>query len=127
LTARPGRRPALVVAMLILLAGYAVLPLRTHRIYAAGTTYYVSRAGTNGDGLSWTTAWSNLDTINWAVIQPGDTIVIDGGATPCASPYDFSTTRPGVSCGMLYNSTLTVGTSGTATAPVTIRLATDSG
>ena len=87
----------------------------------------MSRNGSNADGTSWATAWNDLSSIKWSVVQPGDTILIDGGSTACLSPYDFSTTRPGVSCGMLYQSTLTVGKSGTAGAPITIRLATDSG
>ena len=90
-------------------------------------TWYVSRSGSNADGRSWATAWNDLDRIGWSTVQPGDTIVIDGGATACPSPYDFSMTRPGVSCGMLYQSTLTVGKSGTAAAPITIRLATEAG
>ncbi|TMD62934.1 MAG: hypothetical protein E6I84_16460, partial [Chloroflexi bacterium] len=61
------------------------------------------------------------------MVQPGDTIQIDGGSTACPSPYDFTTTRPGVACGMLYQSTLTVGKSGTSSAPITIRLASDTG
>lgn len=94
---------------------------------AGGQTYYVSRDGNNADGTSWTTAWNDLNQIDWNVINAGDTIKIDGGSTACASNYDFSATRPGVSCGMLYNSTLTVGKSGTSGSPVTIELATDAG
>jgi PKD domain len=94
---------------------------------SSGSTWYVSRNGSNADGRGWTTAWSNLGNIAWSAVQPGDTILIDGGSTACPSPYDFSTTRPGVSCGMLYQSTLTVGKSGTAGAPITIKLATETG
>jgi len=104
--------------------GSAVMPSPTP---GAATTWYVSRSGSNADGRSWSTAWSDLSNINWSAVQPGDQILIDGGATSCPSPYDFTTTRPGVACGMLYNSTLTVGKSGTAAAPITIRLATDPG
>src|SRR6266700_6872250 len=42
--------------------------------------YYISKNGNNGDGLSWATAWNELDKINWSVIEPGDTILIDGGS-----------------------------------------------
>jgi hypothetical protein len=87
----------------------------------------VSRNGNNGDGKSWATAWNELNQINWSVVKPGDTILLDGGATPCASPYNFSGTRPGVNCGMQYQTTLTVGASGTSTSPITIALATDAG
>lgn len=94
---------------------------------AGSPTWYVSRNGSNADGKSWASAWSDLNKINWSLLQPGATIVIDGGSIACPAPYDFSTTRPGVSCGMLYQSTLTVGKSGTASAPITIRLATEAG
>jgi hypothetical protein len=94
---------------------------------SAAATWYVSRNGSNADGSSWATAWSELSNISWSLIHPGDTILIDGGAAACPSPYDFSTTRPGVACGMLYNTTLTIGKSGTASAPITIKLAADAG
>ena len=45
-----------------------------------GHLYYISKNGNNGDGLSWATAWNELDKINWSVIEPGDTILIDGGS-----------------------------------------------
>lgn len=93
----------------------------------AATTFFVSRNGNNTDGHSWATAWNNLDQINWTAVSAGDTIFIDGGSTACPSNYDFTSTRPGVVCGMLYNRTLTIGKSGTATAPITIKLASDSG
>jgi hypothetical protein len=89
----------------------------------SGGTFYVSRNGNNTDGSSWTNAWSELANIDWSVVQPGDTILIDGGSVTCPSPYDFTTSRPGVSCGMEYDTTLTVGASGTPNAPITIRLA----
>ncbi len=75
-----------------------------------GITYYVSRRGHDGDGRSWDKAWSNLDRIDWEVIQPGDTILIDGGETQ-----------------MVYDSALTVLASGTKDAPITIRLADEPG
>ena len=53
---------------------------------AAGTTFYVSRTGSNGDGRSWATAWNELDQIKGGVIQPGDTILIDGGSVACEYP-----------------------------------------
>jgi hypothetical protein len=98
-----------------------------HGLAASPTTYYVSKNGSNLGGASWAAAWNELDQINWSIINPGDTIVIDGGSTACTSNYDFAGTRPGVSCGMLYNRTLTVGKSGTLAAPITIALATDAG
>jgi hypothetical protein len=92
-----------------------------------GATFYVSRSGSGSYGTSWATAWNEMADINWAEVQPGDTIVIDGGSTQCAPQYSFTGTRPGLGCGMEYDTTLNVGTSGTPTAPITIRLAPDAG
>src|SRR5947208_7545713 len=90
-------------------------------------SWYVSRSGSNVDGRSWGSAWSELNKINWSVVQPGDTIWIDGGATACPSAYDFTTTRPGVNCGMLYQSIMVPAKSGTAAARITIKLSAEVG
>ncbi len=44
--------------------------------------YHVSRNGDNTDGLTWATAWNEMDQIRWAEISPQrrDSLVIDGGA-----------------------------------------------
>jgi hypothetical protein len=84
------------------------------------------------------TAWNELSAINWSSIRPGDRIVVDGGPLACSSPfnagsiapYDFPSPKPaqpGSNCGMLYNTTLAVGTSGTASAPITIQLSQELG
>jgi len=96
-------------------------------------TYYVSRTGSNRDGRSWATAWNELDQIHWDVIRPGDTILIDGGPTECAFPVmvtgESNSPRgaSGSECGMIYQSTLTVGTSGQPGNPITIWLAEEPG
>ena len=74
------------------------------------TQHYVSKNGTNADGASWASAWNELNQINWSVINPGDYILIDGGPA-----------------GMTYNTTLTVGKSGTSGNPITIQRATTPG
>ncbi len=97
---------------------------------AAGTTFYVSRAGSNGDGRSWAAAWNELNQIDWGVIQPGDTILIDGGSVACdySVTVTNSTNTPlPAGCGMEYNTALAVGVSGTADAPITIKLADETG
>jgi len=124
---------ALVLLVLVLpLTVFLAKQQQQTRQYAAatGVTYYVSMNGSNADGLSWTTAWNELNKINWAIIQPGDTILIDGGATACPSNYDFSnhsTNRPGLTCGMLYTTQLNIQKSGIAAAPITIKLSTEAG
>jgi len=75
-----------------------------------GNLYYVSKNGNNADGKSWTTAWNELNQINWSVIQPGDTILLDGGTN-----------------GMTYTTTLSIGKSGLQALPIAIQRATDSG
>jgi hypothetical protein len=99
----------------------AVAAQRPAPVQATGRTFYVSRTGSNADGLSWATAWNELSRINWAAVGPGDTIMIDGGAVACPS------LGPGYSCGMVYNTTLTIADSGTSAEPITIRLASEPG
>ncbi|RME44407.1 MAG: hypothetical protein D6791_13250, partial [Chloroflexi bacterium] len=77
---------------------------------SSGMVHYVSRLGNNRDGRSWATAWNELAQINWAVIRPGDTILLDGGATE-----------------MLYATTLVIQKSGAPDAPIEIRLADEAG
>src|SRR2546426_3693597 len=92
---------------------------------AAGpATWYVSLNGSNADGMSWATAWADLNRVNWSVVRSGDTIVVDGGLSTCAvSPYDFQSPspNPGVTCGARY-SPFTVGQNG-----VTIAASTEIG
>ena len=96
----------------------------------ADAVYYVSRTGSNGDGRTWATAWNELDQIDWAVIGPGDTILIDGGPVACrygVAVTNSNNTPAPAGCGMLYRTALVIGASGTADAPVTIRLAEEAG
>lgn len=77
---------------------------------SAGSTFYVSKGGNSADGRSWATAWSELDRIDWSVVRPGDTVLIDGGADR-----------------MVYTSSLLVGAGGVGGTPITVRLASESG
>jgi hypothetical protein len=86
------------------------LPLIPSARASSGTTYYVSKNGNNADGRSWATAWNELANIKWSVVKPGDMILLDGGSQS-----------------MTYTTTLTVGQSGTRTAPITIERSTDVG
>jgi len=96
-------------------------------LHRSGSVYYVSRTGNNKDGLSWATAWNELNQIKWYQVDPGSTIFLDGGTKPCPSPYHFTSPRPGVSCGMEYDSTLVVGASGTPRARIVIKLSKAEG
>lgn len=100
------------------------------RVGATRPTFYVSRSGDNRDGRTWATAWNEFDQVRWSELEPGSTLVIDGGRTPCPSNYDFvnhAVDRPGLQCGMLYRTPLVVQVSGARAAPLTIRLASEPG
>ena len=99
-----------ILALLVASVSCVAPELKSKAAGANGHTYYVSRNGDNTDGRSWATAWSELANIKWSTVQPGDTILLDGGQT-----------------NMIYTSTLAVGTSGTQTAPITIERATEAG
>ncbi len=73
-------------------------------------TFYVSKRGNNEDGTSWATAWNELDQIDWDVVKPGATILLDGGSTE-----------------MVYTTTLRIGSSGRPDKPITIQLASEPG
>ncbi|MEM7333977.1 MAG: hypothetical protein AAF490_17970 [Chloroflexota bacterium] len=73
-------------------------------------TFYVSPSGSNEDGLSWETAWSELDQIDWAQIEPADLILLDGGDEQ-----------------MVYETTLTPKASGEEGAPIRIQVAEENG
>ena len=88
---------------------------------SAARTFYVSRTGNNGNGLSWGTAWNEMSQIDWDAVGPGDTILLDGGAVACPA------LGPGYNCGMVYNSTLKISRSGASSAPIVIRLAFEPG
>jgi len=75
-------------------------------------SYYVSKNGNNQNGLSWSTAWNELDQINWTIIGPGDTIWLDGGA---------------LGQGMTYTKTLRVQQNGESGNPITLELSAESG
>ncbi len=69
---------------------------------AGPKTFYVSKAAANAtthDGSSWTTAWPELDQIDWSKVKPGDTVKLGNGS---------------------YRKTLTVGANGTAAKPITL-------
>lgn len=75
------------------------------------TTHYVSKgASGSNDGTSWANAWNELDQINWNNVDPGDTILIDGGSSS-----------------KTYEKSLVIGKSGTSSNPIVIKLASESG
>ncbi|MEM7333978.1 MAG: hypothetical protein AAF490_17975 [Chloroflexota bacterium] len=75
-----------------------------------GRAFYVSKLGNNSDGLSWESAWNELNQVDWSKFQPGDTLLIDGGAES-----------------MTYRTTLQPTASGTAAEPIRIQLAGENG
>lgn len=75
-------------------------------------TYYVSRNGSNGDGRSWATAWSEMDQIQWSQIsvQRHDRLIIDGGARR-----------------MIYRTPLRTALASSYYSPFSITLSTETG
>jgi len=66
----------------------------------SATDYYVDNSlSTNGNGLSWSTAWNSFGNINWNSINAGDTLYISGGSSS-----------------KTYHETLTVAASGSSTS-----------
>ncbi len=72
--------------------------------------HYVSKNGNNANGQSWQTAWNELNQINWNVVKPGDTIVLDGGSIE-----------------MTYTTPMEIGASGRSDAPIRIQASTEAG
>jgi len=73
---------------------------------AVASSWHVDASATgNNSGKNWTDAWTNLVSIAWPNVKPGDTIFISRGSYP----------EP-----------LLVGVSGTSNAPITISLRRDS-
>lgn len=98
------------VILVLLCLGCAMVACGATSPRALGHTYYVSKNGNGNGGTSWTTAWTELSGINWSLIQPGDTILLDGGQQ-----------------GMTYTTTLAIGKSGTQAAPISIERASEDG
>lgn len=97
-----------------------------------GHTWYMSKNGDNSNGASYSTAWTDFDQLDKAKIAPGDTVIMDGGATRCryTCGYDFlnhSTARPGLLAGMVYTAAGILNFSGTATGTITFKTSTDTG
>lgn len=103
--------------ILLALAVFCWAVLTPVEVGAAGNTWYVSRNGSNQGGTSWQAAWSELNQIQWHLVKPGDTVLIDGGSNSCAP---MGPEQAG--CGMVYNTPLLIGASGTVTEPITVKV-----
>ncbi|MFJ4539667.1 right-handed parallel beta-helix repeat-containing protein [Streptomyces tibetensis] len=68
---------AALCALAVVLASLVLAPARA---YAAGTTYYVSTSGSDGNaGTSSSAPWRSLSKVNATTFQPGDTIRFEAG------------------------------------------------
>jgi hypothetical protein len=68
-----------------------------------------------------------LANVDWSVVRAGDVVEVDGGSSSCGSDVDITAGAPGVGCGMVYSTALTVKASGTAGVPITVRLSRQAG
>jgi hypothetical protein len=74
-------------------------------------SYYVDNSlTTNGNGLSWGTAWNSLAAVIWSQITPGSVLYISGGTS-----------------GQTYSEVLSPAASGTSGSPIVISGGVDSG
>ncbi|HEY9716179.1 MAG TPA: hypothetical protein V6C69_01815 [Trichormus sp.] len=80
--ARPSVYAVLAVAVL------ALTLVSISPAYADNNWYVSSRATSKThNGTSWTTAWTDMNQINWSLVQPNDSISIDAGAKGTALYY----------------------------------------
>ncbi len=96
------KRLALCVAVVVLSAAWQPA--------IAANWYADSAVTTSGNGQSWASAFKNFSNITWSAIKPGDTLYISGGTTS-----------------KTYTSPLNIGTSGTASNRITVRVGQDAG
>lgn len=93
-------------AALAALASLLALP-------ALGANWYVDKDATgSANGTSWANAWKSFSAVVWGTsgVKAGDTLYISGGTSS-----------------KTYTETLTVGASGTAASPISIRPGLDPG
>lgn len=67
--------PLLFIALFLLICGSA----------QAGS-YYVSGSGNNMGGTSWSSAWKELNQVNWSIVGPGSTLYIAAGSYKTCLP-----------------------------------------
>lgn len=87
--ASPGCALAVLRKVLLVATAIAMSLSATSQAFATSPGYpypqprkfYVSKNGNNTDGLTWATAWNEMDQIKWTGIDPQnyDSLTIDGG------------------------------------------------
>ena len=107
---RPERRRAGKAGLRAAVLAAALVPVLFGPPGRATDFHVDGSVGSSGDGTSWGSAWKSFSDIAWSSLRPGDTLHISGGSS-----------------GQTYRETLTVGASGAAGAPITIKAATDPG
>jgi hypothetical protein len=98
------------IATIFLLSSFGFLEIAGLQTSSSGQNFYVSRNGNNADGLSWETAWNELNQIRWDAVQAGSVIYIDGGSSE-----------------MSYETELSIGSSGIEGAAIQIQASKDIG
>lgn len=89
----------------------STLCLLLSALTSSAATFYVSTSASGANnGTSWTDAWQQTTSINWASIAAGDTIYLDGGAS-----------------GLSYAAFNEITADGSAGSYITIAASTESG
>lgn len=76
-----------------------------------GTNFYIDKNATgSNEGSSWTNAWTSFASIDWSILEPGDTVKISGGTDS-----------------LTYYETLIISASGDSSNPIVITGTDDIG
>ena len=94
-----------ITLMSLLMMSFSICPAALALVVTpvTPTTFYVSKNGDNSDGLTWETAWNDLDQIQWDQINVGhrDVVVIDGGARRMIYRKTLNVQKFGDHCGIV--------------------------
>jgi hypothetical protein len=106
----PAQPTVVATAVPLTSAAVATTPVPGATPHTGPATYYVSPQGDGSDGSSWAKAWKSPAEVDWSVVQPADTVLLDGGTTS-----------------ITYRTGITLTHSGAEGRPITLRVADEPG